>query len=67
MSNESKPNPRLPLLGAHVTEEIYDAVLLWVEQDPERSIAIFVREAAREKLRADGIFYSDRKRKLGRD
>lgn len=53
---------RLPLLGGHVPVELYQAVLCWVAQDPEHSIAIFVREAARLKLRADGIIWSENRK-----
>jgi phosphopantothenoylcysteine synthetase/decarboxylase len=43
------------LLGAYVPAPVVDAICVWVEQAPERDKSTFIREAAREKLRRDGI------------
>jgi hypothetical protein len=45
------------LLGAYVPAPVVDAICLWVAQAPERDKSTFIREAAREKLRRDGISF----------
>jgi len=47
------------LLGAYVPQPVVTAIAEWVSQTPERDISTFVREAAREKLRRDGIPFNE--------
>lgn len=49
------------LLGGYVPTVILDGVREWVAQHPERDLSTFVREAAREKLRREGITVIERR------
>ncbi len=48
-------NLKTQLLGAYVPVSIFEGILQWVSMNEERSTSAFIREAAREKLRRDGI------------
>jgi hypothetical protein len=48
------------LLGAYVPIPVLRAVEQWVAANPERTLSTFVRSAAREKLRNDGIPFNER-------
>jgi hypothetical protein len=54
MPSKNKKRDTL-LLGGYVPRPIFEAVQQWVGQSHERSVSGFVREAAREKLKRDGI------------
>lgn len=45
------------MLGGYVPHPIVEAIHEWIAQDPERDVSTFVRQAAREKLRRDGIHF----------
>lgn len=47
------------LLGGWVPEVVDQAVNEWIQKHPERDRSTFVREAARELLRKDGIPFSE--------
>jgi len=47
------------LLGAYVPMPVLKAVEQWVAENPERTLSNFVRSAAREKLRNDGIPFNE--------
>ena len=47
------------LLGAYVPVPVLTAVEKWVKANPERTLSSFVRDAAREKLRHDGIPFNE--------
>ena len=41
-------------------KELVQAINDWVDSGPERSLSVFLRSAAREKLRRDGVdIYED--------
>lgn len=48
------------MLGGYVPAAVVEAIHRWVEEEPERDISTFLRQAAREKLRRDGIEFSER-------
>lgn len=50
---------RTRLLGAWVPLSVVNGVREWIALHPERDFSSFVREAAREKLRRDGIQFSE--------
>ena len=54
------------LLGGYVPLSIVEAVGQWVEQHPERSRSLFIREASREKLQRDGIKFRETRNRGGR-
>jgi len=43
------------LLGGFIPATVAAGIEQWVQQNPERDKSTFIREAAREKLRRDGI------------
>ena len=47
------------LLGFWVPRPVVDGITLWVGKSPERDISMFMREAAREKLRRDGVKFNE--------
>jgi hypothetical protein len=50
------------LLGGYVPAAVARAVGDWVSRAPERDLSTFVREAAREKLRNEGIPFNEKQR-----
>lgn len=48
------------LLGAWVPMAVVDGVRSWIAMHPERDFSSFLREAAREKLRRDGIQFTEK-------
>jgi len=61
MTTTKKKTPRKSrLLGAYVPLPVLRAVESWVAENPERTLSTFVRSAAREKLKADGIPFNER-------
>ena len=42
-------------MGGYVPAPIINGIQVWVERGTERDISTFIREAAREKLRSEGI------------
>lgn len=48
------------LLGGYVPAPIVEGIQIWVGRGTERDISTFLREAAREKLRREGIQFSER-------
>jgi len=50
------------LLGGFVPMPIVDGIRIWIGRSPERDISTFIREAAREKLRRDGISFNENAR-----
>ena len=48
------------LLGGFVPRGMAHAIEIWISKLPERDKSTFIREAAREKLRRDGIEFSER-------
>lgn len=57
MSNRNKKKTQHlgKFLGGYVPHSIEGAIEEWMDKDPERTKARFIREAAREKLHRDGI------------
>ncbi len=55
MKAASKTPKKTELIAAYVPEQIAEAIKIWVGLGDERSASAFIREAAREKLRRDGI------------
>ena len=51
------------LLGVWVPRAVVDGISVWVGSQPERDISTFMREAAREKLRRDGIEFNENQKK----
>lgn len=47
------------LLGAYVPRPVVEAIGEWILLGPERDQSTFIREAAREKLRRDGIEFKE--------
>lgn len=47
------------LLGGYVPMPIVDGIGEWIRRAPERDISTFIREAAREKLRAEKIAFHE--------
>ena len=47
------------LLGGYVPKPVVDGIQQWIARAPERDISTFIREAAREKLRRDGIDFTE--------
>ena len=47
------------MLAAYVPKAVFEAVGTWVGMGPERTYALFLREAAREKLRREGVKFSE--------
>ena len=45
--------------GGFVPRGMADAILHWTQLAPERDQSTFIREAAREKLRREGIEFND--------
>jgi len=43
------------LLGGYVPAPVAAGIRAWIEQGEERNVSTFLREAAREKLRREGI------------
>ncbi len=48
------------LLGAYVPVPVVQGISEWVSRDPERDFSRFIREAAREKLRRDGVEFDEK-------
>ncbi len=48
------------LLGGYVPKPLAGAIEEWVSARPERDKSTFLREAAREKLRNEGIVFNER-------
>ena len=48
------------MLGGYVPTPIVAAIEIWVARDPERDVSQFIRQAAREKLVADGIPFEEK-------
>ena len=48
------------MVGSYVPFPVVDAIHKWIEQEPERDISTFIRQAAREKLNRDGIAFDER-------
>jgi hypothetical protein len=48
------------LLGGYVPAPIADGIQKWINRGTERDISTFLREAAREKLRREGIEFQER-------
>jgi hypothetical protein len=63
MAQKKKMNKQLTrkgkLLGGYVPYPVVTAVQSWVSQNPERDVSTFIREAAREKLRREGITFNE--------
>ena len=47
------------MLGGYVPHPIIQGIQEWIESGTERDISTFLREAAREKLRRDGIKFDE--------
>ena len=47
------------LLGAYIPMGLHNAISQWISRDPERDYASFLRTAAREKLKQDGIPFDE--------
>ena len=47
------------LLGVWVPKPVVEGITTWIGKAPERDISMFMREAAREKLRRDGVEFSE--------
>jgi hypothetical protein len=47
------------LLGGWVPPGLVQGVRDWIKSGPERDISTFLREAAREKLRRENVFFSE--------
>jgi len=47
------------LLGGYIPTAVVDGIKTWIDRGPERDISTFLREAAREKLRRDGIQFTE--------
>jgi hypothetical protein len=62
MSRKIKPTSRRTgiLLGGYVPKGLAFAIDQWIDMAPERDKSTFIRDAAREKLRRDGIKFSER-------
>ncbi len=43
------------LLGGYVPATVLAGIRTWIQQGDERDVSTFLREAAREKLRREGI------------
>ena len=50
------------LMGGWVPNGIASGVREWINKGTERDISTFLREAAREKLRRENIFFSESER-----
>lgn len=48
------------ILGGFVPTPVADAIDKWIDQGSERDKSTFIREAAREKLRRDGIPFTEK-------
>ena len=48
------------MVGSYVPMPVVEAIQRWIEQEPERDISTFIRQAAREKLTRDGIPFNER-------
>ena len=48
------------LLGGYVPAPVVDGIRQWIRNGEERDVSTFIREAAREKLRRDGISFQER-------
>lgn len=48
------------MLGGYVPRPVVEAIHRWVQQEPERDVSTFIRQAAREKLQRDGIQFDER-------
>lgn len=48
------------MLGGYVPLPVVEAIHRWIEQEPERDISTFIRQAAREKLNREGIDFDER-------
>lgn len=48
------------MLGGYVPKPVVLAIEAWVNEDPERDVSQFIRQAAREKLVRDGFTFSER-------
>ena len=47
------------LLGGYVPAPVVEGINQWISKGDERDISTFIREAAREKLRRDGINFQE--------
>lgn len=43
------------LLAGYLPQSVIEGIEAWVEQNPERDVSQFIREAAAEKLRREGV------------
>jgi len=48
------------LLGGYVPAPVVDGIQTWIARGEERDVSTFLREAAREKLRREGISFQER-------
>jgi hypothetical protein len=48
------------MLGGYVPKGLAGGIKVWIDQSPERDKSTFLREAVREKLRRDGIRFTER-------
>ena len=58
MKNQVTRNGKL--LGGYVPKPVVEGIQRWIGRGDERDISTFIREAAREKLRRDGIDFQER-------
>jgi hypothetical protein len=56
-----QPTRKRLLIGAHVDQLLFRAVLTWKSASPERTASMFLRDAVREKLRRDGVLIHESK------
>lgn len=47
------------LLGGYVPAPVVQGIQQWIQSGTERDISTFIREAAREKLRREGIPFNE--------
>ena len=48
------------LLGGYVPSPVVAGIQHWIREGEERDISTFIREAAREKLRREGIPFEEK-------
>lgn len=58
MKNQLTRNGKL--LGGYVPAPVVDGIHRWINKGEERDISTFLREAAREKLRREGIPFAEK-------
>ena len=54
-SRKSKPDKTGGTVGVFMGQSMIQAIEEWLAKSPERTRSIFLRDAAREKLRGEGI------------